>query len=756
MVSIVGSSYIAPALASKCRLIKLKGHTKEALETGWNTTANYSTDDTEIVDHILSGLNYGIMPRDGLIVIDCDTEKLYDNLPSAWKDSLVVITGRNGDTGRHVLLYSPDSPPEKFVIKDPETESPLGDIRGSNSKFYTVGPGSIHPVSGRKYEYENPDAPIIQVPWIDIETHLLKHYPITFHKTIPKTTTSNNGSLASKLGLRIEDFAMPIKPTYRASGDIQGSHPIHGSSTGMNFAINPNKGIWYCYRDNVGGDVISWIAYAHCGVNEECCSTLSQEEFKDVKEWLHNNGYSEQIDALDDEYFSEPNNDVDISNLLKSPDEIELEEEIASARKRATLPEFPDLPDGLFKDYMEFGKRVSYSLPEFHVAASLALISMAVGRKILIQVGMSKIYPNVFAMVIGHTTISGKSVACDMAVDSLSSAVMYEEPLAKFNSTVLMRGTISEAALVQGLNDVYHRLWYYDDCNGFFEDISAWNTHILGTMCTIYDGRPIERTLSRRKNADEHTWFCPEPYMSILFNTTNKDIEEQASSRLFSSGFFPRMMWFIGNGGMPRTNIDVTEDDKAVLADIVKRISYISETLRPLKNNSIVFQVSEEIEKWRLDAVISHMNKEDEAYRTAISRGFIHAYKIAALLAITDPEFQKSIFDGDQSKYPISVKIPHRNAMDAIRIVDTYLVPRTMYVYELCNVCDGKNHQVIVKKTLDHYGGVASRSDLLRKSHLSSRDLTVALKTLVESGEVKICERKRGGSDKPATMVLKL
>lgn len=756
MTSIIGSSYVVPALANMCRLIKLKGKTKEALEVGWNANANYSPDDASIVEHILSGLNYGIIPRDGLVVIDCDTEKLYDNLPASWKSSLTIITGRNGETGRHVLLYSPDSPPQKFVITDPDTTAPLGDIRGTNSKFYTVGAGSIHPVSGKRYAYENPDAPIIEVPWEDIQKQLINHYPISFHKTIPKTTKSNNGSLADKLGLRIEDFAMPVKPTYRASGDIQGAHPIHGSSTGMNFAINPSKGVWHCYRDDVGGDVISWIAYAHCGVQENCCATLSQDEFKDVKEWLHDHGYAKQIDSMDDDYFSDQNADVDPSELMKSQDDIDIDAEIEKAKRRAMLPEFPELPNGLFKDYMNFGKHVSYSLPEFHFAASLSVISMAIGRRVLIQVGMSKIYPNIYAMVVGHTTISGKSVACDMAIDSLSPAVMYEEPIAKYGSTMLMRGTISEAALVQGLNDVYNRLWYFDDAGGFFEDISAWNTHILGTMCTIYDGRPVERTLSKRKNNDEHSWFCPEPFMSILFNTTNKDIEEQTNSRLFSSGFFPRIMWFIGNGGTPRTNIDITDDDKKVLADIVERISHISEALRALPNNSVVFRVSDEIEKWRLDAVLSHMNKEDEGYRTAISRGFIHAYKLAALFTITDPEFQKTVFGLDPSKYPITVQIPNRNAMDAIRIVDSYLVPRTMYVYELCNVSDEKNHQVIVKKTLDHFGGVASRSDLLRKSHLSSRDLTLALKTLVESGEVKMCEKKKDGADKPATMVLKL
>lgn len=442
----------------------------------------------------------------------------------------------------------------------------------------------------------------------------------------------------------------------------------------------------------------------------------------------------------------------DVGNLL--------ELEIKAAKNRGVLPPFPEIEDGLFKEYVEFGKRVSYSLHEFHFAAFISVVSMAIKRRVFAQIAMTKIYPNVFAMVVGHTTISGKSVACNIAIDSLSPAIVYEEPLNKLYSTNVIRGTISEPALIQGLDETYNSLWYYDDCAGFFEDASNWNAHILGTMCSLYDCTAVERTLSRRgKGGEKYKWSCPTPFVSLLFNTTNKDIETIASARLFTSGFFPRLMWFYGQGGSPRKNEDISESDKAVIKGIYKEVDGLRKLLSTYPDDAIVFGVSDEIEEWKLKTQEGKTNDDDESYRIAASRGFIHAYKIAMILTMVDKEFQRTlpqrIENADQFTFkPIQVKIPKKHALAALKIVNDYLIPRMMYVYELCNNSDFKNHQVIVRKTIVSSGGSIERAKLLRKTHLNSKDLNTALNTMVESEEIKMYSSTKDGNSKPTTFIV--
>jgi hypothetical protein len=769
--------FVPPSISNRCKLIKLKRNSKEPDQPSWSVENSFFPNDVEIIEHVGDGNNYGIIPINNTIVIDCDTDKLYNVIPEDWKNTLTVITGRSGNIGRHLLFDCPNSLAEKTTIKDPEDPKiQLGDIRGSDSNTYTVGAGSIHPDTGRKYKYENPDAPLVTVKWEEIKTNILDKFKIKIKESIPqKTRESKQDPLTSLLNLRIENFALPAgKTKQHVNGDLQGAHPIHGSTTGMNFAINRNKNVFHCYRCDVGGDPISWIAYSKCNVPEEDCNNLSDEQFKDVVQWLRNNGYADELNKIDSKYISNSSEEIlkdAIEDITKQKPKIKEESvattaeeknnliqiEIDAARKRCDLPPFPEMENGLFKDYMDFGKRVSYSLHEFHFAALLSIVSMTIGRSVLIQVGMTKVYTNVFAMVVGHTTISGKSVACNMAIDKFASAIIFEQEFNKTESTNLLRGTISEPALIQSLNDTYNSLWYYDDCAGFFEDAAGWNAHVLGTLCSLYDGTPIVRTLSKRGKANEsYKWECPTPFVSILFNTTNKDIEQVSSARLFSSGFFPRLMWFYGQGGQPRKNENVSKEDSDILSEIYYNISDLRVALENLDNDSIVFGVCDEIEEWKLKSTMDKLDKEDEAYRTAISRGFIHVYKIAAILSMVDKDFQKTVLKEDKLEYPIKVEIPSKHAQTAIKIVERYLVPRMMYVYDLCNNSDNKNHQVMVMKALTQMGGACERTKLLRKTHLNSKDMNIALTTMIESKEIKMFEQTKPGNDKPTMFVLKL
>jgi hypothetical protein len=777
--------FIPRALENRCKIIKLKQHSKNPDQTTWSLKDSFYPTDVDIIEHVANGNNYGVIPINNTIVIDCDSEKLYSTIPSKWKETLTVITGRSGTIGRHLFFNCTDSPNTKISINDPDNPKiQLGDIRGSESPFYTVGAGSIHPDTERRYKYKNPDAPLISVSWKEIQTELFDKFKVKIKESIPdRTSKISTNPLTDKLNLRIENFAMPMGKIERhANGDIQGSHPIHGSTTGINFAINPQKNVWHCYRCDVGGDPISWISYAHCGVPECDCNKLSDDQFKEVVEWLRKNGYEKELKELDEKYS--PKLDVElideesITNIMnqnskeQKPPIVQptrevptvgniIELEIKAAEDRCKLPPFPEINDGLFKDYIELGKRVSYSLHEFHFAALMSIVSIAIKRRVLIQVGMTKIYTNVFTMVVGHTTISGKSVACNMAIDLFSPAIIHEENINKLQSTNLLRGTISEPALIQGLDETYNSLWYYDDCAGFFEDAANWNAHVLGTMCSLYDCTAVERTLSKRgKNGEKYKWECPTPFVSLLFNTTNKDIETIASARLFSSGFFPRLMWFYGQGGTPRKNENVSESDKKITREIFKEIATLRTKLEIYPDDGVVFGVCNEIEDWKLNSTLGKLNSEDESYRTAISRGFIHAYKIAVILTMVDKEFQSTIPDKlkvlqPNEKYtPIVVTIPHKHAMMAIKIVNDYLIPRMMHVYDLCNNSDMKNHQVIVRKAIIGFGGSVERTKLLKKTHLNSKDLNTALNTMVESGEIKMYESKKSGSDKPTTVVI--
>jgi hypothetical protein len=46
----------------------------------------------------------------------------------------------------------------------------------------------------------------------------------------------------------------------KADEELCGAHPVHGSDTGTNVAINPEKQVWTCFRHGTGGSVLEFLA----------------------------------------------------------------------------------------------------------------------------------------------------------------------------------------------------------------------------------------------------------------------------------------------------------------------------------------------------------------------------------------------------------------------------------------------------------------------------------------------------------------
>ncbi len=147
-----------------CRFIKVKPGDKVAIEPGWQKTRNYAHDDASLLQHIASGGNYGVMVRDGICCLDADNHEAVKRT-GLLKHLAGTFTVKRGDRA-HYYFRCPELPAEKFILSLNGDE--IGDVRGSDSNFYLVGPGCIHP-SGDGYEVVDAAAPIKRVPLQDIQ-----------------------------------------------------------------------------------------------------------------------------------------------------------------------------------------------------------------------------------------------------------------------------------------------------------------------------------------------------------------------------------------------------------------------------------------------------------------------------------------------------------------------------------------------------------------------------------------------------------
>lgn len=318
------SKVCIPRQFEGCRFLRLGRHSKRPAPGQWghydSNTRNYGIDDPELLRHIETGGNYGVIPRGGVCTFDADSQTLWDAIPEEWKQSFTVKSGRETGDGRHLFLSCPDAPKAIKVI----FPGKLGDIRLSGSRFYTVGPGSIHDKTGRPYTVVN-DAPIIEVAWDDLSKFIEENkgeidLSDEQKQITRKIRNTDSALLSEKYDLRPEDWIMPTNPKY-VGNTIIGGNPIIGSTSGGNLHIHTGKGVFFDFHDydgvhKKGGD--GTIAYA---------LAKGIISFDDLGPGCLSNCWDEVLSSLEEDGIK-PMFECDFSELLNpsAPDEAETEE----------------------------------------------------------------------------------------------------------------------------------------------------------------------------------------------------------------------------------------------------------------------------------------------------------------------------------------------------------------------------------------------------------------------------------------------
>ena len=289
-----------------CRFILLQKDKKEP-QGKWKEQ-RYEYNDPVLTKHIKANHNYGVRPTGGVCVIDCDNVlALYDDpfFTDVLMQTFFVKSGRDKDketgeprTGCHFYIRCPEFSQKKQVLTTTDGIE-VGDIRGTDHASYVVGPGSIHPDTGNKYEVKN-DVEIIDVALPDLETFIARYHTKPKAMVVPHFTSAGN-SISDKLDLQVSAFLMPDEPRPREH-QIEGIHPVHGSSTGSNLIIDPIANKWYCRRHGTGGGPLEALAVAVGIIQcQDVRSGCLHGHWAEIYDALKKRGYSKQLAEMERE-----------------------------------------------------------------------------------------------------------------------------------------------------------------------------------------------------------------------------------------------------------------------------------------------------------------------------------------------------------------------------------------------------------------------------------------------------------------------
>ena len=225
---------------------------KKAVEYGWQ---DKPYDAEELAEWLAAGNNYGAMGGRGIVIIDFDAKSLAEEFEAKVR-TLTIESGRINGEGRHAYIRSDAT--ENALLFDKDGKQ-VGNVQVLNK--YVVGPGSKHN-SGGTYKIIK-DVPLEWVSKADLESifgSVLK-WTGAIRKEDEEEAEDEKTQVGTEIPLGLLIDLSKLKE--RGNNEHQGTHPLHGSTTGNNFTVNTKKNVWHCFRCDSGGGGLMWLAVKH-------------------------------------------------------------------------------------------------------------------------------------------------------------------------------------------------------------------------------------------------------------------------------------------------------------------------------------------------------------------------------------------------------------------------------------------------------------------------------------------------------------
>ncbi|AIY90205.1 DUF3987 domain-containing protein [Geoglobus acetivorans] len=655
---------------------------------------------------------------------------LYDRIePLGLKPSLIIDSG----WGYHIYIKLNETTPEVWG----EIQGYLADLLGGDR---LIDPPRIIRLAGtlnNKFALKNTCRILYssEEPPINAD-ELLKKL-----KSIVEGIKEARELSHTDFGLNILDvlkkWGYDPEENLKPSGDeLVGAHPVHGSTTGRNFWVDPDNNRWNCFRADCavdgkpsGGGVLQLIAVLEGLIDckDARKGTLRGELFKKVLR-IAKEKYGARIELpkpVDD--FNTLMNDDDpesgesdpFDHLVKLSEKLQESSTTADEAWEYEIPPIElNLPeDNFITKFMRMAERRTDAYKEYHFIGAISILSRIAGRRVYVDFLHERVYPNVWAMTLGDSTISRKSTAMKIA-----KTVVEFVGIRGF----FLPHDFSPESLIQILSQKSTgAIWHPEGGKLLATLKKQYAIDLRDFLCILYDGENYYRTL--RKEEFEIT----DPYVTIWLAMTPAVFKKHSTTLDFESGFLARFIYVNPQyekewrpfGLATKEDLEAFEEVCEFLKEIHMRVVDSKEDIR-IDFDPEAFEFYQEWQRRWEEEVIRTKN---QILATLLGRYYLYAVKLAMLFTLGDKEFE-----------PI---ITLEYIQEACRVVDEYLLPYAVNLIKELEWDEERNLQEKILGTLKRHGGELTRRDLLRYLHKPLREVSEALEALVHSGEIELVKK---------------
>jgi len=381
-------------------------------------------------------------------------------------------------------------------------------------------------------------------------------------------------------------------------------------------------------------------------------------------------------------------------------------------------------------EYRKWGEQATDAVPAFHDLAAMILLSGIVAGNVTLEASYGTVYPNLWGLILGDSTLTRKSTAMRMATELMQE--MEEDVILATDGSA--EGLLSGLSTRPGRVSVYFR----DEVSGFFDSINR-KDYLAGmpeVLTHLYDVPNIYKRALRKEQI-----VISKPVFIFFGGGIRDKVYSLLNEEYILSGFLPRFLIVSGNADITkiRTTGPANTDLDAAKLSLRNKLGDIKETYNiqsemklgdQVIKNPAKFEAELTPDAWKLYGEIE-MQMVTHASESSIPMLAMPTFerltrsmlKMAVLLACSRQSTGSQtveVTEGDVRKAAWYTQDWGRFSVDLI-----------------LNAGKTTSQRILdkVRKMIENEPGI-NRGKILQHHHLSKREADDVIGTLVERGEI--------------------
>lgn len=427
-----------------------------------------------------------------------------------------------------------------------------------------------------------------------------------------------------------------------------------------------------------------------------------------------------------------------IFNCDDDPKPNEISEEDLNALPRAENPALKiNLePDNLISIYMKYGAKTCDAYPEYHYTSVLSLLSISTNRNLVLKLSQDTLYPNIWAMNLGKTTVSRKSAA-------MGKFSRFADDLFPLSA---LPQSYSPEGLLEELTEKPKGYLVKDEAAAMIEAMEKnYMLEMRDIYCILYDCKGYRRKIRSSQRNKQSEYGAKDPYINILCATTPEAFSKHTSLIDLTSGWLLRFIYTFPTYKKPYMHFKpMSEEDQTAYAEVLSRLSYLKGLLY---NRADVIDIKLDTEAWDYYQAWQEQRESelvdtgDDIQLAFFGRLAFTALKLSILFTIGRVDYTEET----------TVSLAH--IQEATRQADSYFIPIGRIIADFVAMDETNNLQEKVLATLGRNSSRLKWTALMQKTHADKDKLEKAVAALVESEEVSEINVNSKGH-KPARWIL--